>query len=162
MDASPEDIAGRGTGVDDEGLKRKTEIIRRALDVNRPDPGDALDVLAKVGGFEIGGLVGMILAGAANRKPVVVDGFISTAAALLAVSLAPASRNYLIAGHISEERGHRIMLEWLGLRPLLDLNLRLGEGTGAVLAFHFIEASTRILCEMATFGEAGVSDKESS
>lgn len=160
MNESPEKIAGRGTGVDDEGLKRKIVVITRALDVNRPNANDALDVLAKVGGFEIGGLAGVMLASAANRKPVVVDGFISTAAAMIAVALAPAARAYMIAAHVSQERGHRSMLEWLGLNPLLDMNMRLGEGTGAALAFHLIEASTRILCEMATFGEAGVSDKE--
>jgi nicotinate-nucleotide--dimethylbenzimidazole phosphoribosyltransferase len=160
MNESPEKIAGRGTGVDDDGLKRKIVVITRALDVNRPNANDALDVLAKVGGFEIGGLAGVMLASAANRKPVVVDGFISTAAAMIAVALAPAARDYMIAAHVSQERGHRFMLEWLGLNPLLDLNMRLGEGTGAALAFHLIEASTRILCEMATFGEAGVSDKE--
>jgi nicotinate-nucleotide--dimethylbenzimidazole phosphoribosyltransferase len=160
MNQVPEQIAGRGTGVDDEGFKRKIDVIARSLVVNRPDPDDALDVLAKVGGFEIGGLVGVILAAAANRKPVVVDGFISTAAAMLAVSLAPMARDYVIAAHVSQERGHKLMLEWLGLNPLLNLNLRLGEGTGAVLAFHLIEASARILCEMATFDEAGVSDKE--
>ena len=160
MNQTPENIAGRGTGVDDEGLKRKIEVIARSLEINQPDGKDALDILAKVGGFEIGGLVGVILAAAANRKPVVVDGFISTAAAMLAMALAPAARDYMIAAHASQERGHKLMLEWLGLNPLLDLNLRLGEGTGAVLVFHLIEASARILCEMATFGEAGVSDRE--
>ena len=160
MNESPGKIAGRGTGVDDEGLKRKISIITRALEVNQPNARDALDVLAKVGGFEIGGLAGVMLAAAANRKPVVVDGFISTAAAMIAASLAPASRSYMIAAHVSQERGHRLMLEWLGLHPLLDMNMRLGEGTGAALAFHLIDASTRILCEMATFDEAGVSDKE--
>lgn len=160
MNEPPEKIAGRGTGVDDDGLKRKIAVITRALDVNKPNASDALDVLAKLGGFEIGGLVGVMLAAAANRKPVVVDGFISTAAAMIAVALAPAARNYMIAAHVSQERGHRLMLEWLGLNALLDLNMRLGEGTGAALALHLIEASTRILCEMATFGEAGVSDKE--
>ena len=159
MNRSPEDIAGRGTGVDDDGLKRKIAVIVRALDVNKPNANDALDVLAKVGGFEIGGLAGVMLASAVNRKPVVVDGFISTAAAMIACSLAPAARDYMIAAHVSQERGHKLMLEWLGLNPLLDLNLRLGEGTGAALAFHLIEASTRILREMATFGEAGVSEK---
>jgi nicotinate-nucleotide--dimethylbenzimidazole phosphoribosyltransferase len=160
MNQIPENIAGRGTGVDDEGLKRKIGVIARSLEINRPDGKDALDVLTKVGGFEIGGLIGVILAAASNRKPVVVDGFISTAAAMLAVSLAPAARDYIIASHVSQERGHKLMLEWLGLNPLLDMNLRLGEGTGAVLAFHLIEASVRILCEMATFDEAGVSEKE--
>jgi nicotinate-nucleotide--dimethylbenzimidazole phosphoribosyltransferase len=160
MNESPEKIAGRGTGVDDDGLKRKLAVIARALDVNKPNAKDGLDVLSKVGGFEIGGLAGVMLAAAANRKPVVVDGFISTAAAMIAVSLAPSAREYMIAAHVSQERGHELMLEWLGLKPLLDLNLRLGEGTGAALAFHLIEASTRILREMATFDEAGVSDKE--
>lgn len=160
MGQSPENIAGRGTGVDDDGLKRKINVITQGLDVNKPNAKDALDVLAKVGGFEIGGLAGVMLAAAANRKPVVVDGFISTAAAMIAASLAPAVRDYMIAAHVSQERGHQLMLEWLGLKPLLDLNLRVGEGTGAALAFHLIEASTRILREMATFEEAGVSDRE--
>jgi nicotinate-nucleotide--dimethylbenzimidazole phosphoribosyltransferase len=156
----PVEIAGRGTGVDEQGLKRKIGVIRRALEVNAPQAGDALDVLGKVGGFEIGGLAGVMLGAAAGRKPVVVDGFISTAAAMLAVMLAPGARDYMIAAHASQERGHRIMLEWLGLRPVLDLDLHLGEGTGAVLALHLIEASTRILREMATFDAAGVSDKD--
>ena len=160
MNESPEKIAGRGTGLDETGLNKKISVIARALEVNQPNANDAQDVLAKVGGFEIGGLAGVMLAAAANRKPILVDGFISTAAAMLAVALAPVARNYMIAAHVSQERGHRLMLEWLGLNPLLDLNMRLGEGTGAVLAFHLIEASTRILREMATFSEAGVSDKE--
>lgn len=154
------EIAGRGTGVDDTGFQKKIAAIQQGLEVNQPDAQDGLDVLAKVGGFEIGGLAGVILAGAADRKPVVIDGFISTAAAMIAVSLAPATRDYLIAAHVSEERGHRMMLNWLGLHPLLDLKMRLGEGTGAALAFHLIEASTLILREMATFGEAGVSGKQ--
>ena len=160
MNQSPENVAGRGTGVDDEGLKRKISVITQALNVNKPNANDALDVLAKVGGFEIGGLAGVILAAAANRKPVVIDGFISAAAAMIAVSLASTARDYMIAAHVSQERGHKLMLEWLGLSPLLDMNMRLGEGTGAALAFHLIEASVRILREMATFDEAGVSDKE--
>jgi nicotinate-nucleotide--dimethylbenzimidazole phosphoribosyltransferase len=160
LNLHPEKIAGRGTGVDDDGLKRKISVIARALEVNKPNAKDGLDVLSKVGGFEIGGLAGVMLASAANRKPILVDGFISTAAAMIAAALAPGAREYMIAAHVSQERGHKLMLEWLGLNPLLDLNMRLGEGTGAALAFHLIEASTRILCEMATFGEAGVSDKE--
>jgi nicotinate-nucleotide--dimethylbenzimidazole phosphoribosyltransferase len=156
----PAEVAGRGTGVDDEGYQRKLQAITRALAVNAPIAKDGLDVLAKVGGFEIGGLAGVMLGAAAQRIPVVIDGFISTAAAMLAVSLAPACRAYLVAAHRSQEHGHGLMLEWLGLRPLLDLDLRLGEGTGAALAFHLIEASTRILREMATFDEAGVSDKD--
>lgn len=154
-----EEIAGRGTGVDDAGLDRKIAAIRRGLEVNRPDPADGLDLLAKVGGFEIGGLAGAILAGAAHHKPVIIDGFISTAAAMIAVCLAPQARNYLIAAHVSEERGHRIMLDWLHLQPLLELNMRLGEGTGAVLAMNIVEAACLALSEMATFDEAGVSGK---
>ena len=161
MDQHPKNIAGYGTGIDDDGLKRKIDVIARALYMNNPNQNDALDVLAKVGGFEIGGLAGVMLAAAANRKPVVVDGFISTAAAMIAATLAPASRDYMIAAHVSQERGHKLMLNWLGLKPLLDLNMRLGEGTGAALAFHLIEASARIVREMATFNEAGVSNKTS-
>jgi nicotinate-nucleotide--dimethylbenzimidazole phosphoribosyltransferase len=153
-------VVGRGTGIDDQTLERKINVIEQSLAVNRPDPKDALDVLHKVGGLEIAGLAGVMLAAASQRIPVVVDGFISTAAAMIAVALAPGARDYLISAHQSVEIGHQAMLKHLNLTPLLDLNLRLGEGTGAVLAFHLIEASTRILSEMATFGEAGVSDKE--
>jgi nicotinate-nucleotide--dimethylbenzimidazole phosphoribosyltransferase len=153
-------VVGRGTGIDDQTLERKINVIEQSLAVNRPDPKDALDVLHKVGGLEIAGLAGVMLAAASRRIPVVVDGFISTAAAMIAVALAPGARDYLISAHQSVEIGHRAMLKHLHLTPLLDLNLRLGEGTGAALAFHLIEASTRILSEMATFGEAGVSDKE--
>lgn len=154
-----EEIAGVGTGVDEAGRQRKITAIQRGLEVNRPDARDGLDVLSKVGGFEIGGLAGAILDAAANRKVVLIDGFISTAAAMLAVSLAPAAHDYLFAAHLSEERGHRIMLDWLHLQPLLQLNMRLGEGTGAVLAMNLIEAACRALTEMATFDEAGVSEK---
>jgi len=156
----PARLTGRGTGVDDEGLKRKIDAIERALAVNKPDPKDGLDVLAKVGGFEIGGLVGVILGAAANRKPVMVDGFISTAAAMIAVTIAPAVRPYLISAHRSQEYGHNQMVEWLGLKPLVDFDLRLGEGTGAALGISIAEAACKILAEMATFAEAGVSDKE--
>ena len=157
---SPAKIAGRGTGVDDEGLKRKISVIERALAVNQPNPKDGLDVLSKVGGFEIGGLAGVILGAAANGKPVMVDGFISTAAAMIAVTIAPAARPYLISAHRSQEFGHGVMLNWLGLKPLFDFDLRLGEGTGAALGISMAEAACKILSEMATFGEAGVSDKE--
>ena len=157
---SVQEIAGRGTGVDDAGLQRKITAIQKALDVNHPNAEDGLDILAKVGGFEIGGLAGAILAAAAHRKPILIDGFISTAAAMVAVSLAPQTRHYLIAAHRSQELGHQIMLEWLGLEPLLDLGLRLGEGTGAALGISLVEAACKILDEMATFSEAGVSDKE--
>jgi nicotinate-nucleotide--dimethylbenzimidazole phosphoribosyltransferase len=153
------ELAGRGTGIDNAGLQRKVAAIRRGLEVNHPDARDGLDVLGKVGGFEIGGLAGVILGAAAHRRPVVIDGYISTAAAMIAVSLAPAARNYLIAAHVSAEGGHQLMLEWLHLVPLLDLNMRLGEGTGAVLAMHLIEAACRLLAEMTTFDEAGVSEK---
>jgi nicotinate-nucleotide--dimethylbenzimidazole phosphoribosyltransferase len=153
-------VVGRGTGIDDQGLERKIQVIEQALGVNQPDANDALDVLHKVGGLEIAGLAGTMIAAASRRIPVVVDGFISTTAAMIAVDLAPRVRDYLIAAHLSVETGHRAMLQHIGLKPLLDLNLRLGEGSGAALAFHLIEASTRILREMATFDEAGVSDKE--
>jgi nicotinate-nucleotide--dimethylbenzimidazole phosphoribosyltransferase len=157
---SAEEVVGRGTGVDDAGLQRKVEAVKRAIAVNQPDAQDGLDVLRKVGGFEIAGLTGAILAAAAYRKPVVIDGFISTAAAMIAVSLAPRVRDCLISAHRSQELGHQIMLEWLGLEPLLDLQMRLGEGTGAVLALSIVEAACKTLDEMATFSEAGVSDKD--
>jgi len=159
MGCPPHDLVGRGTGVDDDGLTRKALAVQRALSVNRPDPADALDVLAKVGGFEIGGMAGAMLAAAAHRRPVVVDGFISTAAAMIAVGLAPQVRPYLIAAHCSQERGHRAMLDWLDMEPLLDLDMRLGEGTGAALAISLAEAACRILREMATFEDAGIPGK---
>ncbi len=160
MNQSPENIAGRGTGVDDDGLKRKIAVIARGLDVNQPNANDGLDVLTKVGGFEIGGLAGVMIGAASKHVPVMVDGFISTAAAMIAVTLAPQCQNYLIAAHRSKENGHTLMLEWLGLKPLLDLDLRLGEGTGAALGISLAEAACKILAEMATFGEAGVNGKE--
>jgi len=153
-------VVGRGTGIDDTGLQRKIKVIEQALSVNQPNAKDAMDVLHKVGGLEIAGLAGVMIAAASHRIPVVVDGFISTAAAMIAVGLAPRVREYLISAHQSVEIGHQVMLKHLNLIPLLDLNLRLGEGTGAALAFSLIEASTRILREMATFAEAGVSDQE--
>ncbi len=152
-------VTGRGTGIDDATHARKIDVIQRALKVNHPDSSDPLDVLAKVGGFEIAGLVGVILGGARARRPVVVDGFISGAAALIAVGLEPRVKAYLIASHLSQESGHRIVLEHLGLHPLLDLNLRLGEGTGAALAMSLAEAACKVLTEMATFEEAGVAGK---
>ena len=153
-------VVGRGTGIDDQGLERKIKVIEKSLAVNQPDRNDPMDVLHKVGGLEIAGLTGVMLGAASQRIPVVVDGFISTAAALIAVALAPRALEYLISAHQSVEIGHQVMLKHLNLVPLLDLNLRLGEGTGAALAFSLIEASTRLLREMATFDEAGVSDKE--
>jgi nicotinate-nucleotide--dimethylbenzimidazole phosphoribosyltransferase len=156
--AAPDATTGRGTGVDDAGLRRKVDVVQRALAANRPDAADPLDVLAKVGGFEIGGLAGVVLGGAARRVPVLVDGFIASVAALLAVRLAPAAADYLIAAHQSVEVGHRLVLGALGLRPLLDLELRLGEGTGAALAMSLVDAALHVLHEMATFESAGVSD----
>jgi nicotinate-nucleotide--dimethylbenzimidazole phosphoribosyltransferase len=152
-------VTGKGTGLDDKGWEQKTKIIQKALDINQPDPNDAIDILFKVGGFEIGGIVGVILAGARYRIPVVIDGFISGAAALIAFSLSPKVRSYLIASHQSVEQGHKIVLRHLGLKPLLNLDLRLGEGTGAALGIFLVEASIKILDEMATFAEARVSEK---
>jgi nicotinate-nucleotide--dimethylbenzimidazole phosphoribosyltransferase len=154
---APERVTGRGTGVDDATLARKVAVVRRALEVNQPDAGDGLDVLAKVGGFEIGGLVGVILAGAARRVPVVLDGFIAGSAALIAVALAPAARHALFAAHRSAEPGHALVLDHLGLTPYLDLSLRLGEGTGAALFIHLARAAALVWSEMATFKAAGVS-----
>jgi nicotinate-nucleotide--dimethylbenzimidazole phosphoribosyltransferase len=152
-------VTGRGTGLDDEGIEKKVKTIQKALQVNQPNPKDAIDVLSKVGGFEIGGIAGVILAGAKHRIPVVIDGFISGAAALIAATLAPQVKPYLIASHQSVEQGHKIILEQLGLKPLLNLDLRLGEGTGAALGIFLVEVSLKILDEMATFAEAGVSEK---
>ncbi len=156
------EMVGRGTGVDDQGLLRKQEAIQRGIRVNRPDPQDGLDVLAKVGGFEIGGIAGCALAGAYHKRPVVIDGLISTAGALVAHALCPHVASYLFAGHLSEEPGHRAMLEHMGLEPILQLGMRLGEGTGAALAMGIIHASVRAFLEVLTFEEAGVSGKESS
>lgn len=157
-DRPTSDVTGRGTGLTNDQLTHKIEVINRALAVNCPDPTQALDVLAKVGGFEIAGLAGVMLGAAANRIPVVIDGFISGAAALIAATLSPALTQYLIAAHLSAEAGHRLLLEYLGLKPLLNLDMRLGEGTGAALGIFLAEASARILAEMATFAEAGVSE----
>jgi len=160
--ADVEAVTGRGTGVDDKGWEKKVKVIRKALERNQPNPKDAIDVLSKVGGFEIGGIAGVILAGARNRIPVVLDGFISGAAALIAASLSPQVKPFLIASHQSVEEGHRIILDHLGLKPLLNLGLRLGEGTGAALGISLVGASLKILDEMTTFSEAGVSGKEDS
>ncbi|MBI2562768.1 MAG: nicotinate-nucleotide--dimethylbenzimidazole phosphoribosyltransferase [candidate division NC10 bacterium] len=156
---TPVQVTGPGTGLEPARITQKTRVIGKALERHRPDPQDAVDVLSKVGGFEIGGLAGVILGAAAHRIPVVLDGFIAGAAALLAVRLAPEAGAFLIAGHRSAEPGHRIALKALELEPLLELELRLGEGTGAVLAMPLVEAAARILDEMATFEEAGVSDR---
>lgn len=155
---APAEVTGRGTGIDDAAHARKVEVVGRALAVNRPDPADPLGTLAALGGFEIAGLAGVVLGAAARRVAVVTDGFIASAAALAAVRLAPRAAGALLASHRSVEAGHRAVLQALGKRPLLDLDLRLGEGTGAALALHLVEAAVRILDEMATFESAGVAD----
>ncbi len=154
-----EEITGRGAGLDDKGLKAKIAVIKKALALNKPDPSDPIDVLAKVGGFEIGGLAGIILAAASNKVPVVIDGFISGAAALIAYKIEPKAKDYMIAAHCSVESGHKIILNYLGLRPLLDLDLRLGEGTGGALGIGLADAALKILTQMATFKSANVSEK---
>ena len=153
------ETTGRGTGRTDDELNRKIAVVQRALAVNNPDPTDGLDVLAKVGGYEIGVLAGVMLGGAFARRPVVLDGFISGAAALIAHTLCPTASDYMIAAHQSAESGHRVVLSHLGLRPLLDLDMRLGEGTGAALAMPIIEAAAACLSDMATFEEASVSNR---
>lgn len=154
-----EDVTYKGTGIDDKGLENKIRVIKEALRINKPDPNDALDVLSKVGGFEIGGLTGIILAAASKKIPIMIDGFISGAAALIAFHLEPKVKEYTIASHCSAEKGHRIILEHMGLKPLLDLNLRLGEGTGSALGITIVEAATKILTQMATFKSAKVSER---
>jgi len=160
LKCDPEIVTGRGTGIDDAGLAHKIEVIRRAIEINKPDPDDALDVLAKVGGAEIGVMTGIVLGAAANHSPVIADGFISTTAAALALTLQPNARDYLFNGHRSAERGHAALIDFIGEQPVLDLSMRLGEGTGAALAMHVIEAAAKLLSEMATFADAGVSNKE--
>ncbi len=157
--AAPADTVGRGTGIDEATLARKIAAIERGLHINRPDPKDPLDVLAKVGGLEIGAITGVILGAAVFRLPMVLDGFISGAAALLAQQFCPHVRDILFASHLSAERGHSLMLDVLKLAPVLDLQMRLGEGTGACLLMSLIEASVRMLGEMATFESAGVKEK---
>ena len=153
----PEDVTGDGAGRPTAGLEHKVAVIQRALEENMPSPTDGLAVLSTIGGFEIGGLAGVIIGAAAHGRPVVLDGFISGAAALVANAITPSARDYMIAAHLSAERGHRAALDHLGLTPLLDLGMRLGEGTGAALAMPIIEAAATTLSEMATFDEAGVS-----
>ncbi len=157
--ADPSVTTGRGTGLDDPALAHKVEVVRRSIEVNKPDAKDGLDLLAKVGGFEIGMLAGAMLGTAAAHRPAVVDGFISGAAALIAWTLAPTLSHYLIASHQSVEPGHRIGMETMGLTPLLDMGMRLGEGSGATLAMPIIEAAAKCLAEMATFADAGVAER---
>lgn len=157
--ASVREATGRGTGISSEALEGKIKAIELAIDINKPDPADPIGVLAKIGGAEIGGIAGLCLGAASERVPVIVDGFISTAGAMIACALAPDSRDYMFASHLSVESGHGYMLDKMQLSPVLDLDLRLGEGTGAALAMTVIEAGLKIYKEMATFGEAGVSEK---
>ncbi|WP_448383545.1 nicotinate-nucleotide--dimethylbenzimidazole phosphoribosyltransferase [Desulfosoma sp.] len=152
------ELTGRGTGIDDAAWARKVRAVEAALGVNRPDPNDPVDVLAKVGGYEIAGLAGAVLGAAAVRVPVICDGFIATAGALIACRLAPRAKDYLFVSHRSQEVGHGTMMELLGLPPLLDLSMRLGEGTGAALAMPLVEAAARVLRDIKTFAEAGVTD----
>jgi nicotinate-nucleotide--dimethylbenzimidazole phosphoribosyltransferase len=149
-------VTGRGTGLDDKGVEKKINTLQMALNINKPDASDPIDVLSKVGGFEIGGIAGLCLAAASHKTPIIIDGFISTAAALIACAIEPKVNGYLFASHTSAENGHKIALEKLKKRAILDLDLRLGEGTGAVLAMNLIEAGVIILTQMATFSEAGV------
>lgn len=154
--ADPAELTDRGTGVDDRVLDHKIVVIRRALAVNQPNPNDAIDVLSKVGGAEIAVMTGIVIGAAINGIGVIADGFISTVAGALAVSLCPTAREYLFLAHRSVERGHAALIRLIGLEPLLDLKLRLGEGSGAALAMHIVDAAARLLSEMATFSEAGV------
>jgi len=153
-------LVGKGTGINNGILSHKKKVIADAVDLLKPDKNDPIDVLAKVGGLEIGALAGLIIGAAARRVPVIIDGFISGSAALVAGRIAPQSKDYMIASHVSVEPGHRIILEELGLKPMLYMDMRLGEGTGAALAMGMVEAATKIMNEMATFAEAGVSEKE--
>lgn len=153
-------LAGRGTGLDDKALGHKIRVIRDALSLHEPDPKDPIDVLSKVGGFEIGGLAGLVIGAAALGIPVVCDGLIATAGALIACELAPAAKSYLFTSHRSVEAGHNFMMERLGIEPLLDLKLRLGEGTGAALAMEIMDAATRVLAEIRTFEEVRIGNAQ--
>lgn len=157
---SPAELTGRGTGINDDMLKNKIRVIEKGLALHRPDPADPIDVLSKVGGFEIGGLAGLVIGAASYGIPVVCDGIISTAGALIAYELAPIVADYLFAGHRSVEVGHKFMHERIGLAPLLDLQFRLGEGTGAALAFQLMDAATRILSEIKTFEEVEINNAQ--
>jgi nicotinate-nucleotide--dimethylbenzimidazole phosphoribosyltransferase len=154
------EMVGRGTGVDDKGFSIKLKTVEKAIKINQPNALDGLDVLAKVGGFEIGGIAGCILAAAFHSRPVVIDGFISTAGALIAYSLCPRVCDYIFGGHCSEESGHRNMLKYMGIEPILDLGMRLGEGTGGALSMSIMEGAVRVFNEVLTFEEAGVADKD--
>jgi nicotinate-nucleotide--dimethylbenzimidazole phosphoribosyltransferase len=156
---SPEEVTGRGAGLDDDGLQNKIDLLKKILDLHKPDPQDPVGLLAAVGGLEIAAITGYVLGGAARGVPVMLDGFICTAGATLATRMAPAVKDYLFAGHASVEIGQRALLKELGLDPILNLNLRLGEGTGGALAVSVLSAAVSIYNEMATFESAGVSNK---
>jgi nicotinate-nucleotide--dimethylbenzimidazole phosphoribosyltransferase len=156
---SVEDITGRGTGINDEIWKNKVQVIKDSIHFNKPDASDPVDLLSKIGGTEIAGIAGLIIGAAANKIPVVIDGFISTVGALIAYLIEPKTKDYMFAAHMSQEVGHRAVLEKIGLRPILDLDLRLGEGTGAALSMMVIDAGLKIYKEMATFAEAEVAEE---
>lgn len=151
-------VTGRGTGIDNAALINKIKVIRESINRHQPDKNDPIDVLSKVGGYEIAGIAGVILGAAYHQVPILVDGFISTAGALIAKALCPQSLDYMIPSHQSEEPGHQLMWQALGLRPLLNLNFRLGEGTGAAVAMHLVESSARVMCDVLTFEDAGVTN----
>ncbi len=160
--ADPAKVTGRGTGINSVTLARKIEVIRLGLERHHPNPKDPFDILCKVGGFEIAGITGAILGAALRHCPIVVDGFISTAGAMIAILLSPEVKDYLILAHRSEEPGHEVMLQWIGLEPLLDLSMRLGEGTGAAIAMNLVELSTHVLNDIASFEEAAVHSPENA
>jgi nicotinate-nucleotide--dimethylbenzimidazole phosphoribosyltransferase len=154
------ELAGRGTGIDDQGLQKKIQIIEKSIQMHQPDPSDPIDVLQKVGGFEIGGLCGLVLGAALHKIPVICDGLISTAGALLAIELCQTAKDYLFASHQSVEIGHKYMLDHLNLDPLLQLDFRLGEGTGAAIGMKLMDAATRVLAEIKTFDEVGITNAQ--
>lgn len=158
-DLSVDEVTGRGTGIDDKTLTKKISVIQQALEKHSPDPEDPIDILAKVGGFEIGGIMGLLLGAAAKNIPVVIDGLISSAGASLAIKLNPAVKDYIFPSHRSVEPGQEVFFKLIDTPPLFDLKMRLGEGTGAVLAFGLIEAAVKIYTEMATFQSAGISER---
>ncbi len=153
---NPDKLTGRGAGLDDEGLERKKEIVKTAVKINKPDPDNAIDVLSKVGGFDIAGLTGCFLAAAARRVPIVIDGFISGAAAVAAVKINPKAKFFMMGSHVSEEPGAKIIMKILGIEPMLKMNMRLGEGTGCALAFNIVEAATEMMNRMGTFADIGM------
>ncbi|MFH1612336.1 MAG: nicotinate-nucleotide--dimethylbenzimidazole phosphoribosyltransferase [bacterium] len=162
INQSPKVIVGRGTGLSNLGLENKIKVVEKSIKINNPDSNDPIDILSKLGGFEIGGLVGWILAASAYNVPIVIDGFISTAASLIATKFCPYVKDYLIAAHKSKEKGHNLMLKYLKLNPLLNLNMRLGEGTGAALGIFLVEAAIKIFNEVSTFEQSKVTKNKES